>query len=57
MATNPPKGSGRIGAVKGRTQVFNPQNERWVKVDTETGKFVNQKAEKASPFKGVTKKK
>lgn len=45
----------RNGAVKDRKQVHNPQNDRWVKVDTETGKFMDQKADK-KPFKGVTKK-
>jgi hypothetical protein len=54
MATNPPAGDGhRNGAVRGRSQVFNPQNERWVKRDTETGRFMDQKSEPNSPFKGV----
>lgn len=57
MATNPPKGDGhRNGAVKGRSQVFNPVNERWTKRDTDTGKFMDQKADK-EPFKGVRKEK
>jgi len=54
MATNPPKGSGRIGAVRDRDQVFNPHNGRWTKRDDE-GRFMDQKADKA-PFKGVRKK-
>ncbi|WP_185681084.1 hypothetical protein [Parvibaculum sedimenti] len=55
MATNPPKGDGhRNGAVKGRSQVFNPQNERYVKRDTSTGRFMDQKADH-KPFKGVRK--
>lgn len=53
MATNPPKGPGRVGAVKGRDQVFNPQNERWIKRG-EDKKFIDQKANK-DPFKGVRK--
>jgi hypothetical protein len=56
MATNPPKGDGhRNGAVRDRSQVYNPQNDRWVKRDAETGKFLDQKAD-GKPFKGVTKK-
>lgn len=32
MATNPPSGDGhRNGAVKNRSQVFNPKTEQWVK--------------------------
>ena len=46
MATNPPSGDGkRNGAVKRRSQTFNPQNNRWVKRDTETGKFMNVKSD------------
>jgi hypothetical protein len=57
MATNPPKGDGhRNGAVKERSQVLNPVNERWTKRDTTTGKFIDQKADK-TPFKGVRKEK
>ena len=55
MATNPPKGDDRrIGAVKGRSQTFNPQNGHWVKRDADNGQFINQKADK-TPFKGVRK--
>ena len=57
MATNPPKGDGhRNGAVKGRSQTHNPQNDRWTKRDTETGRFMDQKAD-SKPFKGVRKEK
>ena len=53
MATNPPSGDGhRQGAVRDRSQTYNPQNERWVKRDTNTGRFVDQKADDR-PFKGV----
>lgn len=53
MATNPPKGDGhRIGAVRERSQVYNPHTERWVKRDTNTGRFMDQKADD-KPFKGV----
>jgi hypothetical protein len=57
MATNPPKGDGhRNGAVRNRSQVFNPQNERWTKRDADTGRFMDQKADD-KPFKGVRKEK
>jgi hypothetical protein len=57
MATNPPKGDGhRNGEVRERSQVLNPQNDRWVKRDTDTGRFMDQKAD-PKPFKGVRKEK
>lgn len=57
MAKNPPIGDGhRHGAVKDRSQVHNPQNDRWIKRDTETGKFMDQKHDN-TPFKGVRKEK
>jgi len=53
MAKNTPVGYGhRIGAVRERSQTYNPQNDRWVKRDTNTGQFIDQKAD-GSPFKGV----
>jgi hypothetical protein len=52
---NPSDGH-REGAVKQRSQTFNPQNDRWVKRDTETGQFIDQKADGA-PYKGVRKEK
>ncbi|RII29191.1 MAG: hypothetical protein CXR31_00935 [Geobacter sp.] len=53
MAKNPPIGDRhRIGAVRERSQTYNPQNDRWVKRDTNTGQFIDQKAD-GSPFKGV----
>jgi len=55
MATNPPKGSGRVGAVRERKQVLNPKNDRWTKIDTNTNRFIDQKADN-KPFKGVRKK-
>jgi hypothetical protein len=55
MATNPPKGDNhRIGAVKGRSQTFNPHTERFVKRNTTTGQFIDMKSDK-KPFKGVSK--
>ena len=57
MATNPPYGDGhRYGQVTGRSQTYNPNNHRWVKRDTNTGKFNDQKADE-KPFKGVRKEK
>lgn len=55
MATNPPQGDGhRVGAVKKRSQVFNPRMETWTKRDVKTGRFMDQKAD-GEPFKGVRK--
>ena len=57
MATNPPKGDDhRNGAVRDRSQVHNPRNARWVKRDGDTGRFLDQKADRR-PFKGVRKEK
>ena len=46
----------REGPVKQRSQIFNPKTDRWVKRDTESGRFIDQKANQ-SPFKGVKKEK
>lgn len=55
MATNLPKGDGhRNGQVKNRSQVYDPQNKKWVKRDHDTGKFMDQKSD-GTPFKGVRK--
>jgi len=57
MARNPPTGDGhRIGAVRNRSQVFNPKTKRWTKRDSETGRFMDQKQD-GQPFKGVRKEK
>ncbi len=57
MATNKPYGDGhRVGAVKGRSQVQNPKNDRFVKRDAETGRFMDVKSD-GKPFKGVRKEK
>lgn len=53
MAANTGKGF-RQGAVRGRSQVYNPRTERWVKRDTMSGRFIDQKADD-EPFKGVAK--
>jgi hypothetical protein len=44
----------RKGAVSNRSQVYNPLTEKWVKRDTETGKFLGQKSD-GTAFKGVAK--
>jgi len=55
MAKNGKVGDGhRDGAVRKRSQVFNPVVEHWIKRDSETGKFMDGKADK-KPFKGVRK--
>jgi hypothetical protein len=57
MAKNAPfEDNHRHGAIKNRTQVYNPHNDRWTKIDANTGKFIDQKADKG-PFKGVRKEK
>ena len=57
MATNPPKGDGhRNGAIRNRSQVYNPKSDSWVKRDSDSGKFIDQKSDK-KPFKGVRKEK
>ncbi|MET0636658.1 MAG: hypothetical protein ABWZ25_11575 [Chitinophagaceae bacterium] len=55
MATNGKTGDGhRNGQVKERSQTFNPRTENWVKRDTQTGQFMDKKADN-KPFKGVRK--
>lgn len=55
MAKNPPSGDHhRVGAVRERSQAFNPHTDRWVKRDTDTGRFLDHKSDKG-PFKGVRK--
>jgi hypothetical protein len=52
MATNPPSGDGhRNGAVKNRSQVRSPLNDKETKRDDSSGKFMAQK--KTGKFKGV----
>lgn len=52
MATNPPKDGHRNGAVTGRSQVFNPKTATWVKRNSDSGQFMDQKQD-GKPFKGV----
>ena len=42
------------GAVRDRSQVFNPANQTWTKRDTGNGRFMDQKKD-GEPFKGVRK--
>jgi hypothetical protein len=52
MAKNAPvEDNRRVGAVRDRTQVFNPHNQSWVKRNDGAGRFMDQKADKAL-FKG-----
>lgn len=57
MAVNPPPGKGRVGAVKRRIQVYNPKTHHFVKIDTNTHRFIDQMDKKNVPFKGVRKHK
>ncbi|WP_191975853.1 hypothetical protein [Limosilactobacillus coleohominis] len=52
MATNPPKDGSRKGAVRGRSQTYNPVTKQYVKRDTKTGQFLNVKQD-GTKFKGV----
>lgn len=56
MAKNGPRGKGRAGKVKGRSQVLSPRNSRWTKVSTVTGRFIDQMKRKGKAFKGVRMK-
>lgn len=56
MAKNKPYGdNARVGAVRDRVQYFNPQNQKWIKVNIDTGRIMDVKSD-GTPFKGVTKK-
>lgn len=54
MANNGKPGKGRVGAVRGRRQSYNPSNERWVKFDRASGEILDVKSG-PGPFKGITK--
>lgn len=57
MAKNgKPNDGHRNGAVRDRSQTYNPANKLWVKRDAETGRFMDQKSD-GTPFKGVRKEK
>jgi len=55
MAKNGMPGKGRVGAVKGRTQSFNPKTRLWTKSNRSNGLFMDTKTSGGN-FKGVTKK-
>lgn len=52
MAKNGPKGRGREGMVDRRSQTYNPKTSLWIKRDTETGQFIDDKTS-GGKFKGV----
>ncbi len=56
MAKNGPKGGGRHGAVRGRSQFKNTATGSYTKRNAETGQFMDNKAD-AKPFKGVRREK
>ncbi len=57
MAKNPPIGDGhRQGAVKNRSQTFNPKTESWVKRNKDNGQFMDLKSDNKK-FKGVIREK
>jgi hypothetical protein len=57
VAKNPPPGDAhRHGQVTDRSQIDNPHNDRWIKRNSEDGRFMDQKAD-PNPFKGVRKEK
>ena len=58
MAKNKPYGdNSRKGAVRKRSQVYNPKTNKWVKRDADTGRFMDVKTTDSTPFKGVRKEK
>lgn len=55
MATNKPTGdNARIGAVKTRSQTYNPKTNMYVKRDRTTGRFIDMKTS-GGKFKGIRK--
>ena len=55
MAKNAPYGDGhRKGAVRNRSQVYNPRTDQWVKRNSDTGRFMGTKSD-GTPIKVVTK--
>lgn len=57
MASNGKSGDNRrIGAIKNRSQVFNPVIKRYVERDTNSGQLINVKSDNKK-FKGVRKEK
>ena len=55
MATNGKSGDGRRhGAVRKRSQTFNPKTQKFVKRDADSGQFMSVKGD-GTPYKGVRK--
>lgn len=56
MAKNGQKGKGREGMIDKRSQVFNPLTKLWIKRNTDTGEFMDNKTS-GGKFKGIKKEK
>lgn len=56
MAKNGPRGSGRHGTIRNRSQVRNPLTDKWTKRNTQTGRFLDQQQD-GTPSKIVRKEK
>lgn len=56
MAKNGKPGGGRIGPIKGRSQVKNSLTNIWTKRNTTTGQFMDGR-QNGEPFKGVRREK
>ncbi|UJS28233.1 hypothetical protein L2Z53_02475 [Macrococcoides canis] len=56
MAKNGPKGNGRKGMIKNRSQVKNLKINRYIKRNSDTGQFISVKSDN-KPFKSVRKEK
>ena len=54
MAKNERPSKGRVGEIKDRVQVFNPQNKRWIEINTKDNRIINVKHD-LKPFKDVRK--
>lgn len=54
MAKNGKPGKGRVGAVRNRSQTYNPRTGQHVKRDSETGRFLDASDHR---FKGVRSEK
>jgi hypothetical protein len=52
MAKNGARGGGRVGSVRGRSQVQSPKTGLWTKRDTSSGRFIQVK-KSGGTFKGV----
>lgn len=58
MATNDTRHHTRKGAVRGRSQAYNPRTKRWVKIDEKRGEghhFMADRYTKKKTYKSVRK--